>query len=186
MGSRALLIIDRAAPKALAAGQTHQGVKVIDTQTDLAVIEIDGARRTLRIGEVPVSVVGMGPNASGKRIVIPAGSGGHYLTQGQINGKAAQMLVDTGATVISIGVAEAVRLGLNYKNGQPVRMATANGVTEGWRLRLASVKVGDVTLHDVDAVVTQGVLPVVLLGNSFLSSFQMTQQNSQLILDRRY
>ena len=95
-------------------------------------------------------------------------------------------MVDTGATSVSIGIEDARRLGLNYQAGQPVRMSTANGMTMGWRIKLGSVRVGDVEIFDVDGVVSSGSMPFVLLGNSFLSRFQMTRTNDQMVLLKRY
>ena len=65
-------------------------------------------------------------------------------------------------------------------------MATANGVAQGWRLKLASVRVGDVEVYDVDAIVMPQAMPFVLLGNSFLTRFQMKRDNDQMTLDKRY
>ena len=95
-------------------------------------------------------------------------------------------MVDTGASVVSMSQAEAERLGVVYKNGQAVQMSTANGVAQGWRIRLATVRVGDVQLYDVEAVVTPAPMPYVLLGNSVLSRFQMNRTNDQMVLERRY
>ena len=106
--------------------------------------------------------------------------------QGQINGKTVELMVDTGATSVGIGVEDAKRLGLNYQAGQPVRVSTANGMTQGWRIKLSSVRVGDVEIFDVDGVVSSGSMPYVLLGNSFLTRFQMTRTNDQMVLLKRY
>ena len=38
LGSKALLVVNGGAPKTVAAGETHQGVKVISTTPDQAVI----------------------------------------------------------------------------------------------------------------------------------------------------
>jgi aspartyl protease family protein len=186
LGNRALLIVDGTAPRGVAPGDSHLGVKVVSTAGDQAVVDIGGRRHTLRVGEAPASVGGRGPQGGGNRIVLTAGSGGHFTTQGAINGRAAQFMVDTGATAVSMGVADAERLGLNYRGGQPVRMGTANGTTTGWRLKLASVRIGEVEVYEVDAVVTPQGMPFVLLGNSFLSRFQMKRENDQMTLDRRY
>ena len=64
--------------------------------------------------------------------------------------------------------------------------ATRNGAVLGYQVRLNSVKVGDATLYDVPAVVMPMPMPYVLLGNSFLSRFQLSRDNSQLILEKRY
>lgn len=187
LGGKALVMVDGSAPKSVAVGETFRSVKIISTQGDQAVVEIAGKRHTLRVGEAPASVGNASDvGASGNKVVLSAGAGGHFFTLGQINGHTVQLLLDTGASMVSLSVNEAERVGLNYKAGQAVRMSTANGVIPGWRLKLASVRVGDVAVYDVDAIVSAGAMPYVLLGNSFLGRFQMTQSNGQMILEKRY
>jgi len=185
-GGKALLIVDGGVPKTLAPGESHQGVKLLSTSGEQAVVEIGGRRHTLRVGDAPASVGGQGPRGSGGKIVLTAGSGGHFTTQGAINGRAVQFMVDTGASAVGLSVADAERIGLDYRGGRPVRMNTANGVTQGWQLKLASVRIADVEVYEVDAVVTPQGMPYVLLGNSFLSRFQMRRDNEQMTLERRY
>jgi len=186
MGDQALLSIDGTHPKTVRTGQTVQGVKVIAIVGDQVSVDIDGDRQTLRVGQSPVHVTPAGGGPVGRRVVIVASSGGHFVTQGQINGKTATMVVDTGASMLGIGEPDAQRLGLDYRAAPRVQLTTANGNTLGWRLRLTTVKVGDVVLREVDAVVTPQAMPYVLLGNSFLSNFQMSQNNGQLVLEKRY
>jgi aspartyl protease family protein len=191
LGNKALLVVNGAPPKTVSAGETHMNVKVISASGDQAVLELNGKRHTLRVGDAPVSVgAGAGGQAGGagkgNRIVLTAGSGGHFMTQGQVNGKAAQFLVDTGATSISMTVADAERVGVDYKSGQRVQLSTANGVVLGWRTSLASVRVGDVEVFNVEAVVAARDMPFMLLGNSFLTRFQMLRENEQMILVKRY
>jgi len=186
LGSKALLIVNGGSPRTVAPGESLQGVKVLSTSGDQAVVEIGGQRHTLRVGDAPASVGGQGSQGSGGRIVLSAGSGGHFMTQGTINGRTVQFVVDTGATAVSLGAADAERMGLNYRAGRPVQMNTANGSAQGWLLRLASVRVGEVEVYEVDAVVTPQSMPYVLLGNSFLNRFQMKRDGDQMTLDRRY
>jgi aspartyl protease family protein len=129
---------------------------------------------------------GAGAKLRASRFVLPAGPGGHFMTDGQINGRTVQFMVDTGATTIAMSVADAKRIGLEYQNGQTVQMSTANGVTQGWRVTLNTVRVGDVMVSGVEAVVSPGGMPYVLLGNSFLSRFQMNRNNDQMVLERRF
>lgn len=186
-GSKALVIIDGAAPKFMTPGQTHQGVKLLNTQGESAVIEVNGQRQTLRVGDAPVSVGRGAPSGGGgQRIVLTADGLGHFMPQGQINGKPVQFMVDTGATVVGIGETDAKRINLNYEQGQRVRMNTANGTAMGYRIQLDSVRVGDVLVRNVDAVVTPQSMPYILLGNSFLTRFQMQRNNDQLTLERRF
>ena len=187
LGGKALLMVDGSAPKGVAAGESFRGVKVVSTRGELAVVQIAGQNHTLRVGEAPASVGASGsPSASGTKVVLSAGSGGHFTTQGQVNGRAVPLMVDTGATYVVLSQTEADRAGLNYKSGQPVQMSTANGVIPGWRLKLGSVRIGDVVAYEVDAVVSSGAMPYVLLGNSFLTRFQMTRTNDQMVLEKRY
>jgi aspartyl protease family protein len=186
LGGRALLIVDGAAPKTVAAGEAYKGVKVLSTQGDVALVEIAGKKLSLRVGDAPASVGGGADAGFGTRVVLSAGSNGHFLTQGQINGKSVPMVVDTGASVVALSVEEAQRVGLNYQTGERVQMGTANGVITAWRIKLATVRVGDVLVYDVDSVVSSGAMPYVLLGNSFLSRFQMTRTNDQMVLEKRY
>ena len=183
LGSKALLVVDANPPKAVGAGDEYQGVKVITVTKEEATIEVNGTRRVLRLGEAPVSVGARG--GSGKRVVLMADSRGHFINSGTINGRVMQYMVDTGASTVAIGRQDAERMGLNYQNGQPVRMNTANGVAQGWRMKLDSVRIGDVEVFGVEAIITPQPMPYVLLGNSFLTEFQMTRINDQMVLEKR-
>lgn len=187
LGGKALLVVDGAPPRSVAVGQSHQGVKVVSVQAGQALVEIGGARQTLRLGEGPVSA----PPAEGeagdqRRIVLHAGSNGHFRTPGQINGRTVNFIVDTGASVVSLSVTDADAIGLPYKSGQTVQVSTANGITVGWRIMLSSVRLGSVDVYNVEALVTPAPMPYVLLGNSYLTRFQMTRTNDQMVLERRY
>lgn len=187
LGSKALLIVDGSAPKTVAPGETFKGVKVLSTSGDQAQLEVAGRRFGLRVGESPASVGSAGGTpGSGGRIVLTAGSGGHFMTGGRINGQQVQFMVDTGATDVALSEDEARRIGLNFRQGVLARMGTANGVVTVWRLKLASVRVGEVELHDIDATVVPAGMPFVLLGNSFLGRFQMKRENELMVLERRY
>lgn len=186
LGSKALLVVDGAPPKAVGTGETYRGVKVLSTQSGQAVVEVGGTRQTLMLGAAPVSQGGQGNVEGDSKIVLQASGNGHFMTLGQINGNSTQFMVDTGASFISISAGDAQRLGINLKTAQPAVMNTANGAAQAWRVKLSSVRVGNVTVHEVDAVVMSASMPFALLGNSFLSRFQMTRTNDQMVLERRY
>ncbi len=187
MGNKALVIVNGSAPKMLGPGDTWQDVKVVSIAGDQAVVEVKGQRQTLRVGDAPASV-GAVTTAPGRssRIVMSAGSGGHFMSDGAINGKSVRFMVDTGATAVSMGAAEAERIGLDYKAGTQSSATTANGVVPLWRVRLNSVRVGDVEIYDVEAAVVPMNMPYILLGNSFLGRFQMKRENDLMVLERRY
>ena len=93
---------------------------------------------------------------------------GQFHLDASVNGTAVNFLVDTGADLLALTEAEAASLNLNVSPGdfEPV-MQTASGVGYGAAVTLDEVEVAGVTLHDVDAVVVQG-LTVNLLGQSVL------------------
>lgn len=186
LGSKALLVVDGAPPKAVGVGETWHGVKVVSTQSGQAVVEVDGTRQTLMLGGAPVSQGGASASEGDSKIVLHASGNGHFVTLGQINGHSINFMVDTGASFVSVSISEAERLGISLKGAQPIVMGTANGSTQAWRVKLNSVRIGNTTVHEVDAVVMPASMPVVLLGNSYLSRFQMTRTNEQLVLERRY
>ena len=184
LGTKALLIVGTSAPRAVAPGETHQGVKVLSTQGDQAVVLVDGQRVTLRVGEAPASV-GNAPPSGSDRVTLSADSRGHFITQGSINNRPVQFMVDTGASTVAVGQSEADRIGLNYKTGRRVMLGTANGTAAGWLIRINTLRVGDVTAYDVEAVVMPAAMPAVLLGNSFLTRFNMRRDGDQMVLIRR-
>lgn len=183
LGSKALLVVDGSAPRAVGPGETHQGVKVLSVTRDEATVEVQGARRLLRLGESPVA---LGSSGSGKRIVLMADNQGHFINTGTINGKQMKYMVDTGASVVAIGRPDAERMGIKVDDSQKVIMSTANGSATGWRVRLNSVRLGDVEVLGVTAVIMPEGMPFVLLGNSFLTQFQMTRTNDQMVLEKRH
>lgn len=188
IGSRAILIVNGNPPKTVAVGESYQGVKLVSLQAEQAVVELEGKRVNLRM-DTPVSIGGGGGDGGsggGNRVVLSADSRGHFMTQGAINGRPVTFMLDTGATTVALSMADAQRIGLDYSKGQPVQINTANGVAPGFRLRLNSVRVGDVEVYDIDAIVSQQGMPFVLLGNSFINRFSMRRDADQMVLEKRF
>ncbi|WP_399681554.1 TIGR02281 family clan AA aspartic protease [Xenophilus sp.] len=185
IGSRAILVVDGGAPRTVAPGETVQGVRLVSLQGGQATVESGGQRLVLRMDQ-PVSIGGAPRSAGGTRIVLPVDGRGHFMTQGTINGRTVNFMLDTGATAVALSAADAQRIGLDYSKGQPVQINTANGVAVGHRIKLSSVRVGDVEVYDVDAVVSPQSMPFVLLGNSFIGRFSMRRDADQMVLEKRF
>lgn len=185
LGSKALLLVD-GKPRSVAVGATVDGVRLVSVSGNDAVVEVQGKRVTLQLGGAQVNLgVKAGPETGGV-IVLTAESGGHFFTSGTINGKTVRFVVDTGATTVSMGQEEADRIGLDYKSGQRGYVGTANGAVPAYRVSLASVRIGEVQLYNVDATILPAAMPYVLLGNSFLNRFQMRRDNDRMTLERRF
>lgn len=185
LGDKALLLID-GTPRTVAAGATVAGVKVVRVSGSETVVEVGGKRQTLQLGGAQVNLGGAASAGGGTQIVLSAGPGGHFVTAGSINGRAVRFVVDTGATFIAMGEAEARRIGVDYARGQRGLVNTANGQVVSHRVSLGEVRVGDVTVYNVDAVVVPAGMDVILLGNSFLTRFQMKRDADVLVLDKRF
>ncbi|HEX5804947.1 MAG TPA: retropepsin-like aspartic protease [Macromonas sp.] len=183
---RALLVIDGRPPRFLSVGQSHNGVKLVGVQDDRATVEVQGQRRTLAMGQSPLPAGDPGNGPGKQRIVLTAGPGGHYMTEGKVNGRSVQFLLDTGATAVALSESEAKRIGLHYENGRPIRMGTANGETTGRVIQINSLRIGEVTSYNVTAVVTPTEMPFALLGNTFLARFNLLRENDRMILQPRY
>lgn len=189
-GGKAQLVINGGKPRMLSAGQTSpEGVKLISADSSAAVIEFQGKRRSLALGSgmrIGGADLSAGSNSSSS-VTLTADERGHYQTMGQVNGGTVTFLVDTGATTIALPSADARRLGINYLNGQRGFTQTANGRAVAYRITLDTVKVGDITLHAVEAVVLEGDgLKIALLGMSFLNRTEMKRDGQALTLIRRY
>jgi aspartyl protease family protein len=180
---KALLVID-GEPHTVTVGTTVRGVRLLtlsDTQAD---VEVGAARRSLTLGAGAVRA-NASTAGSGSAIVLTAGTNGHFRTTGQINGKAIEFMVDTGASSVVISQADADRLGLDYKNA-PVGMAsTANGTAPFRLITLSAVRIGDVEVANVEAAVIPAPMRGALLGNSFLMRFQMKRENDVMRLEKR-
>jgi len=187
LGDKAALLLINGEPRTVSVGQQVRGVTLVSMNAGAAVIEIAGHRQSLQLGASPGRVGnGAAPASSGRQIVMSSGSGGHFTTTGSINGRTTEFLVDTGATLIALSQAEAERLNLPYRDGRRTLTQTANGVVPATMLTLASVRIGDVEVRNVDAIVVPGQMSMVLLGNSFLTRFQMRRDNDVMTLELRY
>jgi aspartyl protease family protein len=188
VGNRVLVAVDGGKPRWISTGETTaDGIKLLSIAGETAVIEFGGGRQTLTMGQSGRLGAGAGANTGTQSVTLSAGRGGHFIANGAINGVAVEFLVDTGASFISFGSSEAKRFGINYLNGQKSFSSTANGVVPVYRVKLDAVKVGDITLHNVDGVVHVGDnLPVVLLGNSFLNRMEMKRDGERMVLTKRY
>ena len=144
-----------------------------------------GGTLGLTVGASPVQVGGAARGGGGHEIVLPASAGGHFMSEGAINGSAVRFMVDTGATLVALSQADAKRAGIAWERGQPGMSHTANGPVQVHMVTLDRVRVGGVELNQVRAVIVPQPMPYVLLGNSFLSRFSMRRDADVMRLELR-
>lgn len=184
LGTRAALLLIEGEPRTVQVGATAKGVTLVSLEDGRAVVEIGGRRQSLILGAAPGRLVPSTPVP--RQIVMSMGPGGHYTTLGNINGQVTSFLIDTGASSVAISQVEADRLGLRYANGKRIVTQTANGAVPAYMIQLASIRIGEVEVRDVTAIVIPGQMNDVLLGNSFLNRFQMRRENDVMTLELRY
>jgi len=182
---KAMLVVDKGKPHTLRAGETYAGVTLVNSTSEEAVVSVGGKQQRLHIGEGVYSALSVQNEHA--TVVLRPDRNGHFMSSGSINGASVRFLVDTGATMVALNVDEARRAGVNYLAGERGYSQTANGVTPIYRVKLAQVTLGDITLRDIDGVVHENsALPVVLLGMSFLGKLDMRRDGDSLTLTKRY
>lgn len=180
---RAMLLIDGQVSRSVAVGrQTPEGVRLISVGDGVAVIEVAGERQTLRLGR-NAERAGGGEQDS---VTLSPDARGHFVTMGMANGWPIRFVVDTGASLVSLGAADARRLGLDLSRAETMVAQTAAGAVAVRKVRLDSVAVGGVTVQGVDALVHENDLPVALLGMSFLNRMEIRREGDTLTLKKRF
>ena len=181
--NKAVVQIEGGALQTLSVGQkTRDNIILLSVERDGATFDIQGRRVALALGHARTQT----SRTTADSVMIPTDARGHFVADGQVNGMPIRFAVDTGATFITLAAREASRLGLDYHNGQKIMMETANGEVAAYRLKLDTVRVDEVAVHDVDAVIAEGnSLPIALLGMSFLNRVDIRREGTILTLTKR-
>jgi aspartyl protease family protein len=184
---KAVVVIDGGKPQTLTVGQsTPEGVKLISASSESATFEVAGRRQTLTPGQ-GAAITTSPPERGGGSITLTADSRGHFFTTGAVNGMSLRFMVDTGATAVAMSSSDAKRAGVNYLAGIRMFTQTANGIVPVYRVKLDRVRVGEITLNNVDAVIVEGDrLPIALLGMSFLNRMEMKRDGDTMTLIKRF
>ena len=117
--------------------------------------------------------------SGGRAVVLERNRQGHYVATARIDGLPVEVMLDTGATRVSIPETLARRLKL--RRGPPIATSTANGAITTYDTVLDSVQLGDIRLNHVRASINPHS-DHVLLGMSFLKQLEFTQRGDTLIL----
>ena len=183
---KAVLVINGAAPRTLSVGQSSpEGVKLLEADSSKAVLEIEGKRQSLAMGQGAVVGAGAAPASPG--VTLYANRDGHFFGEASINGRPVKYLLDTGATAVSMSSAQARKLGIDYVAGKEGVSATAAGTVRAWQVTLNSVKLGGLTLNQVEGTVIDGDSPpMVLLGMSALNRLEMKREGMTMTLTKKY
>lgn len=183
--NKAVLMINGGKPQTLSIGQTVDGVKLIAADSSSATLLIEGKTKQLGMGQA--ASVGDAVASSNASITLYADTRGHFVSNCRINGASLKFLIDTGATTVALNSGDAKFANIDYKKGEPVLMSTANGVVTAYRVTIATLKIGGITLNQVEGSVLEGGFPsVVLMGMSVLNRMDVKNQGSTMTLTKKY
>ena len=105
-------------------------------------------------------------------LVYHANQQGHVVLDADVNGSAVRFMLDTGATVVALTARDAAAAGIaRYQLDFSRRVETANGEVRVAPVRLREIRLGQLSVDDVPAVVIDN-LEVSLLGQTFLQRLQ--------------
>lgn len=156
------------------------GLLALNHASNLALETKDEPARAIASPEPPARSLG-----ERRSLTISADYRGHYIVHPSIDNYRVKMMVDTGASVVALTDSDARALGVRPdRSAYNYPLGTANGVVRGARIRLREVRLGDILVRDVDAVVLPaGALGMSLLGTSFLRKLSGYEvQGSRMVL----
>ncbi|MFK7815237.1 MAG: TIGR02281 family clan AA aspartic protease [Gammaproteobacteria bacterium] len=161
------------------------GVKLIEATSKYAILDIEGKRSKYNLGN---RVSASYNKTEKKKVQIYRDAANMYRTVGSINGYPVDFLVDTGATSVALNSELAKRLGIQYKlDGEETVVSTASGKALAYSISLDQVKVGEIMLRNIDAVIIEGNSPTMpLLGMSYLGRLKLNNENQYLELEEKF
>jgi aspartyl protease family protein len=111
------------------------------------------------------------PVAQGEEIRIPMAIDGHFWVDGRLNGEKVKFLVDSGATMTTVGRETAARVGMQVSPQRNQIVRTGNGLIRVATGRAETLKVGTIERDDLSVHVADDE-DLNVLGMIFLSSFK--------------
>ncbi len=184
-GNKAIMRIDGKQRTLKVGESSKEGIKLLSVTKNNAVIQYQGQKQTLGF-----SSAGKTSYRKNRKTVVTlwADKRGHFETPGTINGQLVNFLVDTGATSVAINEVVANKLGIDFRySGNPIMVSTASGMVTAHRVKLDSVKIGEIEMKNVDGTVLEGGFPTeVLLGMSFLSKVDIERKGNFIKLVKNH
>jgi clan AA aspartic protease (TIGR02281 family) len=161
-------------------------VLVMLAATAGAVVAYGGPAQLARAGTTVSGLLRKRPPPPTRAVQIPRGQGGEFGLQARINGVAAPMVIDTGATsvVLTYETAKAAGLPLELLS-YTVQVDTANGRARAASVTLDRLTVGGIVERSVPALIAQaGQLRTSLLGMSFLNRLESWEVRGDKLMMR--
>jgi aspartyl protease family protein len=139
-----------------------------------------GVGNRLLAGLVPGRAVVVTTSEGGQEVIVHKMLSGHFEADVSVNGQSVPMLVDTGASMVALSHADALRIGIDPKQlTYSMTVMTANGRARAAPVTLDQVAIGPIVRSNVAASVAEdGRLDQSLLGMSFLETLGSLQMQT--------
>lgn len=168
----------------LRVGQSHGEVTLVAADAQAALLRVQGQERRLGVSG-RISTQFARPERP--EVTVRRDAKLQYRTTAEINGVRLPVLVDTGANIVALNAAQARAIGIAPGEGVAGQVETAGSVVAARQVMLDSVVIGGIRVDAVAATVIDGALPVTaLLGMTFLRHVEMQEQNGVLTLRGRW
>ncbi len=181
LGETVVLVID-GQQQTLNVGESVSGVRLVAAEPTAATLDIMGETKTVK----PSQTINTQFEAPREQVVtIVRDARLQYRTGAVINGRRAQVMVDTGANLVALSSAQARQMNIDYSSGKPSLVQTASGMGDAYAITLDIVSIGGIEVRNVPAMVVKGNYPaMILLGMSYLRHVSMVEKNGVLSLSR--
>jgi aspartyl protease family protein len=125
------------------------------------------------LGRLAGLIDGGGQTVSGDVVRVKLSRDGHFWVRATLDGVPRRLLVDSGATVtaLSTDTARAAKLDVR-RTAVPILLRTANGTVAADSARVATLRFGTITAHDLPVVVSPAFGGTDVLGMNFLSKLK--------------
>jgi aspartyl protease family protein len=184
---KAVVMINGGAPQTLSVGQTKQEVKLLSADSEKATLLIEGKTKVLGMGQAASIAGGGGQETKDAQLKLFADKSGHFFGDVSVNGTLLKYVIDTGATTVAMNSADAKHARIDYSKGVKGTASTASGLVDTYHVKVNTLKLGAITLNDVDVAVIEGGFPeVVLMGMSVLNRLDMQRDSSVMTLKKKY
>jgi aspartyl protease family protein len=126
------------------------------------------------------------PASSYRETSIEADPRGQYVTDALVDGTPVRMMIDTGASEVTISASTAARLGLVPGPGPKWTIKTANGQSSASPVTLHAMSFGGLYMNDVEGLILAPEAgDVNLIGASFLKRLVSVEQRDGMLILRQ-